>query len=184
MIRPGIAPAAPVRGVAAAALLTLAACSHVLTRAGPVTRPGGDAGTVVYVVGALSFPAPADWRADGDDLRLRLDGPEATLEATASPRQGASPDCLADAEAALSRGAAGLTGVRRHATTFAGQRAVTQEADQADWHGWAWATCAGGVQYRIWLAARSPVAPATLEAQRILVEGARLGAGAAGGGKP
>ena len=35
-------------------------------------------------------------------------------------------------------------------------RLIAQEADQGGWHGWAWATCDGGEQYRVFLAGRSP----------------------------
>jgi hypothetical protein len=174
----------------AAVLLALAGCSHVLTRAGPVTRPGGSEGSTVYVVGDLAFEAPAAWTAEGDDRRLRLlsPGDEATVEVTAAKVEGSDASCLADAEARLARGEGTLTGVRRHPTTFAGAKGVTQEADQGAWHGWAWAACAGGLQYRVWFAARSPGPKELLEARRRLVDGARFGAAApagaaAGGGR-
>jgi len=171
------------RSLAAAGLLALSGCSHVLTRAGPVTRPGGAEGSTVYVVGDLAFEAPAAWRAEGDDRRLRLlaPGDEATVEAAAAKVDGTEASCLAEAEARLARGEGTLTGVRRHATTFAGAKGVTQEADQGAWHGWAWAACAGGLQYRVWFAARSPIPKELLEARRRLVDSARIGAAAPGG---
>jgi hypothetical protein len=178
------------RALAAAGLLALAGCSHVLTRAGPISRPGGTEGSTAYVVGDLAFEVPAAWRAEGDDRRLRLlaPGEEATVEAAAARAEGSDASCLADAEARLVRGEGALTGVRRHPTTFAGVKAVAQEADQGVWHGWAWAACAGGLQYRVWFAGRSPVPKETLEVRRRLVESARLGAAApagtaAGGGR-
>jgi hypothetical protein len=174
------------RSLAAAGLLALAGCSHVLTRAGPVTRPGGGEGTTIYVVGDLAFEAPAAWRAEGDDRRLRLVAPgdEATVEAAAAKADGGDAACLADAEARLARGEGSLTGVRRHPTTFAGAKAVTQEADQGPWHGWAWAACAAGLQYRLWFAGRSPLSKELLEARRRLVESARLGPAAPSGAAP
>jgi len=164
--------------LAVATLLSLVACSHVQTLAGPVTRPAGDEGMVVYVLGDLSFEAPQGWRAEGDDRHVRLVAPgdEATLEAVAAQSAGAEAECLADAEARLTRGAGGLSNVRRHATTFAGQKGVTQEADQGAWHGWAWAACAGGLQYRVWFAGRAPLSRELLEVERRLVASARLGA--------
>jgi len=173
------------RAIVAAALAALAGCSHVLTRAGPVTRPGAPEGSTTYVVGDLSLEAPSGWSADGDDRHLRLAAPgdEATLEATASRTEGGDAACLADAEARLARGEKGLTGVRRHATTFAGAKGITQEADQGAWHGWAWSTCAGGLQYRVWFAARAPVSKDMLAVRTRLVESARLGSAAPGGGR-
>jgi len=85
-------------------------------------------------------------------------------------------ECLADAEAVLGRGAAGLTNARRHATSFAGRRGVTQEGDQGGWHGWAYAVCEGTTQYRIWFSGLSPMGPEALEAHRMLVASAQLGA--------
>ena len=161
-----------------AALLALAACQTTLEQAGrPVTRPSGDEGMVVYLVGRLSFAAPAGWSAAGDSTRVRLDGPrgDARLEASAVQRTfGDEKECLADAEAVLSRAEAGFSNVRRHLTTFAGRRAVTQEADQGPWHGWAWAFCDGPRQYRVWFTGLSPVAREAVEAQRILAASARL----------
>jgi hypothetical protein len=64
--------------------------------------------------------------------------------------------------------------VRRHPSTFAGRKAVAQEADHGGWHGWAWATCDRGEQYRVFLSGRTPVSRETIEVQRRLVATARL----------
>lgn len=161
-----------------AALLALGACETTMEQAGrPVTRPSGDEGMVVYLVGRLAFSAPAGWSASGDSTRVQLDAPrgEARLEASAVQRTFADEKaCLADAEAVLSRAEARLTNVRRHPTTFAGRRAVAQEADQGPWHGWAWAFCDGSRQYRVWFTGLSPVGREAVEAQRILAASARL----------
>ena len=166
-------PAAP-----AAVLLAFAACATSLEPAGrPVMRPSGDEGMVVYLVGRLSFSAPSGWSASGDASRVRIDAPrgDARLEATAVQRAfGSEKECLADAEAVLSRAEPSFTNVRRHPTTFAGRRAVTQEADQGPWHGWAWAFCDGPRQYRVWFTGLSPLGREALEAQRILAASARL----------
>ncbi len=161
------------RALTLAAVLALAGCAGVQ----PVSRAAADAGMRVYVVGELSFEAPSDWRATGDGSRVRLVAPgeDATIEASAARRDGPGPACLEDAEAALSRGAAGLGAVQRHGSTFAGQKAVAQEADQGPWHGWAWATCSGGIQYRVWFAGRSPLSRPLIEVQKRLVASARLG---------
>ncbi len=160
------------------ALAALAACQATLEQASrPATRPSGDEGMVVYLVGRLAFSAPAAWAAAGDSARVRLDAPrgEARLEASAVQRAFADEkECLADAEAVLSRAEAGFSNVRRHLSTFAGRRAVTQEADQGPWHGWAWAFCDGPRQYRVWFTGLSPVGREAMDAQRILAASARL----------
>jgi hypothetical protein len=159
-------------GAAAAALLA-AACARV----GPVSRPTPDGAGRVYSVGGLDFEAPSSWRAEGDSRKVKLTSPdgEALVEAKATAVAGPADQCLAAAEEALVRGAASLTGVRRHATTFAGKKAVAQEADQGGWHGWAWATCDRGEQYRLFLSGRGPVSRDTIEARNRLVATARLG---------
>jgi len=156
----------------AAALAVLSGCSRV------TTRPSATEGESVYAVGALSFEAPSAWRASGDERHVRLVAPgdDATVEASAQRDAGPDASCLAAAEAALARGAAGLSAVQRHPSTLAGRKAVAQEADQGAWHGWAWATCAGGVQYRLWFAGRSPLSREMLEVQRRLLASAELGA--------
>jgi len=53
--------------------------------------------------------------------------------------------------------------------------AVAQEADGSGWHGWAWATCDGGEQYRVSVAGRAPVPREIVDVQRRVVSTARLG---------
>jgi hypothetical protein len=158
---------------AAMAALALASCARV----GPVSRPTPDGAARIYSVAGLSFEVPAGWRADGDPRKVKLTSPggEALVEVKATAVAGPVADCLAGAEEALERGAASLSGVRRHASTFAGRKAISQEADQGGWHGWAWATCDRGEQYRVFLSGRSPVSRETIEVQRRLVATARLG---------
>lgn len=166
------------RTATTAALLALAACQTTLEQAGrPVTRPSGDEGMLVYLVGRLAFSAPSAWTASGDSARVRLVAPggNAYLEASAVQRAFAGEkECLADAESVLARAEAGFSNVRRHPTTFAGRHAVTQEADQGPWHGWAWALCDGSRQYRVWFTGLSPVGREAIEAQRVLAASARL----------
>jgi hypothetical protein len=108
-------------------------------------------------------------------VRLSAPGGDALLEVKATAVAGTAADCLAGAGEALDRGATSLSGVRRHASTFAGRKAIAQEADQGGWHGWAWATCDRGEQYRVFLSGRAPVSRDTIEMQRRLVSTARLG---------
>jgi hypothetical protein len=167
------------RRLAIAALASLAACVTLEQAGRPVTRPAGDEGMVVYVVGRLSFEAPSAWTATGDDRRVRITSPQGQVrieaDAVARPVAGEA-ECLADAETALVRGAAALTNVRRHPTSLAGRRALTQEGDQGGWHGWAYAVCDGTTQYRLWFTGLSPMGPEALEAHRVLVASAQIGA--------
>jgi hypothetical protein len=160
-------------GAAAAALLA-ASCARV----GPVSRPTPDGAGRVYSVARLDFEVPSSWRAEGDSRKVKLTSPggETLVEAKATAVAGPADKCLAAAEEALLRGAAALTGVRRHATTFAGRKAIAQEADQGGWHGWAWATCDRGEQYRVFLSGRAPLSRDTIEAQGRLLATAQLGA--------
>ncbi len=160
-------------GAAAAAALLLVSCARV----GPVSRPTPDGSARVYSVAGLELEVPSSWRAEGDPRKVKFASPggEALLEAKATAVAGPSDRCLEGAEEALVRGASSLTGVRRHATTFAGRKAVAQEADQGGWHGWAWATCDRGEQYRVFLSCRSPVSRETIDVQRRLLATARLG---------
>ncbi len=154
-------------------LCGLAACARVA----PVSRPSPDGASRIYTVAALSFEAPAAWAAEGDSRKVKLTAPggAAVVEAAVSEAPGPAAACLERAGEALERGARSLTSVRRHPSTFAGRKALAQEGDQPGWHGWAWATCDGGEQYRVFLAGRTPVAPETVEAQRRLVASARIG---------
>ncbi len=163
------------RGTLAAALL--AALGASCARVAPVSRPTPDGTARVYAVAGLRFEAPASWSADGDARRLKLVAPggDAVVEVKATATPGKAVDCLADANAALERGAGSFSDVRRHPSTFAGRKAIAQEAEHGGWHGWAWATCDKGEQYRIFLAGRAPVSRETIEAQRRLVASARIG---------
>jgi hypothetical protein len=161
------------RWVAAAGALLAASCARV----GPVSRPTGDGASRTYEVAALRFDAPAAWTAEGNARSVKLTSPggDALLEVKASPSPAPAADCLTRAAEALEKGASALTGVRRHDTTFAGRKALFQEADQGGWHGWAWATCDAGEQYRVFLAGRTPVSRQTIDVQRQVVATARLG---------
>jgi hypothetical protein len=161
----------------AVALALLGGLAASCARVSPVSRPTPDGASRVYAVGGLRFEAPASWTADGDARQVKLVAPggDAVVEVKATAVKGKSADCLASAEAALGRGAASFSEVRRHASTFAGRKAVAQEADHGGWHGWAWATCDGGEQYRVFLAGRAPVSRETIEVQLRLVASARIG---------
>ena len=161
------------RSAVAAGALLAASCARV----GPVSRPSGDGTSRTYEVAALRFDAPAAWTAEGNARAVKLTAPggEALLEVKATSSGTSAADCLARAAEALEKGASALTGVRRHPTTFAGKKALFQEADQGGWHGWAWATCDAGEQYRVFLAGRAPVSRQTIDVQRQVVTTARLG---------
>jgi hypothetical protein len=167
-------------GVALGAL-ALAGCSLVHQRAeltGPQSRPGADEGMLLYTVGRLSFEAPADWEAQGDPLHVVIvrGGDEARIDARRMDRTFHDDDqCLSQAEQSLARGSGRLTNVRRHPTTLAGLRALVQEADQPGWHGWAWAVCDRGEQYRISFTGRSPLDEEALRVVRLLGASAILG---------
>lgn len=162
------------RAVFAAALgaALLPACARV----SPVSSPTPDGQARVYEVAALRFEAPGDWRVEGDSRKVKLTSPagDGVVEARAVEAAGSPAACLARAEDSLSRGAGGLDGVRRHPSSFAGQKAVAQEADARGWHGWAWALCAGGEQYRVSVSGRAPVSREIVDVQRQLVATARL----------
>ena len=191
MSRPGLASRrapALAAGLAAAALALLATgcLPHVVVipagEAGPgdelTGQPAVREGWTAYLVGgALRVEAPSGWTARGDANRIRLDAEgSARLEAwRVDDRFEGGKACLAAAEASLERGEAQLSHVRRHPTTLAGRPAVVQEADAAGWHGWAYAVCAGGSQYRLVFTGRSPIGAPLLEAWREVVKGVRLG---------
>jgi len=161
-------------------ILALAGCNLIQERAqeqGPQSRPAGDEGMLMFTVGRLSFEAPAAWPARGDPRRVLLVSPQndARIDAQVSERRFKDDgECLAQAEDSLARGSGKLTNVRRHPTTLAGRKAVVQEADQDGWHGWAWAVCDGGEQYRIFFTGRSPLGEESLRASRLLSSSAVL----------
>lgn len=170
--------AAVLSAAATAAALAGCASMHRAFEPAPASRPSADEGMLVYTVGRLSFEAPADWSARGDSRKVTFSPGDgmARLEAEVVDRSYRDETaCLAGAEDALGKGSAGLVNARRHPTTVAGRRAITQEADRAGWHGWAYAVCDGPVQYRIFLAGVSPLRPETLRAQRLLVASAQIG---------
>ena len=106
------------RRVAVAALaLAASACARVA----PVSRATPDGAARVYSVAGLSFEAPSDWRAEGGPRNVKLTAPggEAVVEAKATAVPGTPAACLAGAGESLERGSVGLTGVRRHPSSFA-----------------------------------------------------------------
>jgi hypothetical protein len=132
---------------------------------------------LLFTVGRLSFEAPAAWQARGDAQHVLLVSPEgdARLDARRTDRTFADDrQCLSNAEEALARGVTRLKNVRRHPTTLAGRKALLQEADQDRWHGWAWAMCDAGEQYRIFFTGLSPVKEEALRAVRLLSSSASL----------
>jgi hypothetical protein len=163
-------------------LLLLPGCMLVHQRAeerGPQSRAAGDEGMLLYTVGRLTFEAPAGWEARGDDRRVLLVSPQndARIDARLADRTFKDDgECLAQAEEELVKGSARLSGARRHLTTLAGKKGLVQEADQEGWHGWAWATCDGGEQYRIFFTGRSPLGEEALRASRLIPSSATLAA--------
>ena len=172
----------PGRACAVAALLLLSGCAIVHERAqesAPQSRPAGDEGMLLYTVGRFTFEAPASWRARGDARHVVLVSPADDARIDAQVSDKAYPDdksCLAQAEDALARGTARLTNVRRHSTTLAGRKAIVQEADQTGWHGWAWAVCDRGEQYRVFFTGRSPLNSESVRASRLLASSAVIAA--------
>ena len=163
------------------ALLALSACSLVQQRAEeqPVAgQASGQHGLLLYGVGRLSFLAPDAWQARGSEKRLHLEHPSGAGRLDVQQVDTQYKDekaCLAGAEESLAKGATTLTNVQRHGSTFAGRRAVAQEADTGGWHGWAWAVCDGATQYRLFFAGRSPVPQDVMDAWRALTKSARVG---------
>jgi hypothetical protein len=144
----------------------------------PQGVPSGKEGWLRYDVAGLRLEAPAGWAPSGDARRLRLEREDggARLEVS-SPEETFAGEaaCLEDAAALMKRGDEGLERTRSHPTKFAGRRALSLEGDRSGWHVWAWAACDGGVQYRVFLTARTPATPDVVETIRALVSGARIG---------
>jgi hypothetical protein len=162
--------------------LSLCSCAIVHQRADstPQSRAGGDEGMLLYTVGRLSFEAPAGWQARGDARKISLTSPNDDGRIDAQVSDTRYPDdkaCLAQARDALVKGDAKLTNARRHPTTLAGREAIVQEADQGGWHGWAWAVCSGGEQYRIFFSGRSPLNAEAVRASRLIPASAVLAPG-------
>lgn len=166
------------RAALLAALVALSGCAGLRAAlAPPRGEPSGRPGWLVYNVGALRFEAPEGWRPSGDARHVTLEAPDgaARLEVSTPEQPLASEQaCLAAGEAALKRGE-GMERVRKHATNFGGARGFMLEGDTAGWHVWAWAACDGGVQYRVFLTARTPAPQAVIEAYRTLTASARIG---------
>jgi hypothetical protein len=163
-------------GLAAALLLALSACAGLR---GPETSAGSTPGTTRYTVQALSFEVPSGWSGGGSPRAVKLKHPDeiAVLDVSAVQQRFADEKtCLEEAKAALARGDRNFQNVRRYSSTFAGRPAIAQEADQAGWHGWGWAACDGGTQYRIFFSGRTPVGPDVIATWRAFTKSARIAA--------
>lgn len=148
------APRWPRAAILLAGLAALPACGRL------EGVPAGG-GWTAYRVGAMTVALPADWVARGDEGRLEATSPDGGARVVAERTAlgfASEAACLAQAEAALARGASGLDRARRHPTRLGGRPAVTQEADVRGWHGWAWAACDGPRQYRVSFFGVSPLA--------------------------
>ena len=161
-----------------AAALLGAGCAQVVRvkATGPVGQAGEGAGPR-YLVDRLSFEIPETWTPSGDARRLTAVQPEGLgrLDVQRAERAFASEaECLAQAEAALEKGTAQATNVRRHPTTFAGRKGVATEGDQGGWHGWAWGICDGPVQYRVSFWGATPLREDVLAAWTGLSASARF----------
>jgi hypothetical protein len=166
--------------ISAALLLALAGCAGVQrSDESPLEgRSSGQSGMLRYTVGRLAFLAPDSWEARGGPHRVQLKHPADQGRFDVRQVERSYPDekaCLAGAEESLTRGSAQLRNVRRHGSSLAGRKAIAQEADQGGWHGWAYALCDGGTQYRLFFAGRTPVPRDVLEAMRALTKSAALG---------
>jgi hypothetical protein len=131
----------------------------------------------LYRVGALALELPEDWSARGDATRISAEAPDGRARVSAQRLErafGSGTECLAQAEQSLARGAADLERSRRHPTKLGGRSAVVQEADSGGWHGWAWAACDGGLQYRLSFFGASPLSPEAVTAQRGLEASVRF----------
>ncbi|HTP28389.1 MAG TPA: hypothetical protein VMK12_22380 [Anaeromyxobacteraceae bacterium] len=152
--------------------VALAGCALFGQReSGLVSRPAGDEGMLLFTVGRLSFEGPAGWQAQGSARHVVLVSPhtDARIDAQVMDRTFHSDrQCLAQAEDSLARGAGRFRNIRRHPTTLAGREALVQEADEGAWHGWAWAVCDGGEQYRIFFTGHSPLDEEAVRASRLL----------------
>ncbi len=162
----------------AAAALLAGGCSQVVRvkATGPVGQ-GGEGAAARYLVDKLSFEVPASWTPSGDARRFSAVQPDGLgrVDVQRAERPFASEaDCLAQAEAALERGTAQATNVRRHPTTFAGRKGIATEGDQGGWHGWAWGVCDGPVQYRVSFWGATPLREDVLAAWTGLSASARF----------
>jgi hypothetical protein len=173
------APLGPPRRLALAAALALLACAGVRESLSPPPEgaPTGRDGWLRFAVGQLRFDAPASWGRSGGPRHLKLERPDALARLEVSTPEVAFKDaaaCMADAESVMRRGEA-MQRVRRHPTRFAGLRALGLEGDENGWQVWAWAACDGGVQYQVFLTARTPAPAEVVDVFRALTTGARAG---------
>jgi hypothetical protein len=156
---------APIPRTAVVVGLALLASSGCNRLQGVPTGRGWSA----YRIGGLTLELPEDWVARGDALRLTARSPDgrAKVEAARLERAFASgAECLSKAEQSLARSAPGLERARHHPTKLGDRDAVTLEADQGGWHGWAWAACDGPQQYRLSFFGASPMDLDAVTAQR------------------
>ena len=146
----------------------------------PPAPPGalsGKEGWLTYSVGLMRFDAPAGWTSSGVPHHLLLERPDGQARLEVSTKEAAFPNgaaCLADAEELMKRGDT-MKRVRRHPTRFAGLRALALEGEERGWEVWAWAACDGGVQYQVFLTARTPAPSEVVDLFRALTSGARVG---------
>ena len=162
-----------------AGALAFTGCAGVRETLAPAPEgvPSGREGWLRYTVGEFRFEAPQAWTRSGGPHRLRLDRSDGTARLEVSTPETAFASeaaCLVDAEKVMRRGES-MERVRSHPTRFAGLRAMSLEGDQKGWHVWAWAACDGGVQYQVFLTARSPAPAEVVETYRALTGGARAG---------
>jgi hypothetical protein len=163
------------RLAAAALAVALSACAGTRTVQG---RPSGREGWLAYGVRDLRFEAPAGWRADGDDRRIKLEAPDGRARLEVSVPEARFADersCLVAAEERLSERQGALERARRHPTRLGGRSAQTLEGDQGGWHVWALAACDGGTQYRVFFTAATPASAEALDTWRSLLATARIG---------
>jgi hypothetical protein len=172
----------PLRRLALAAPLALLACAGVRESLAPPPEgaPTGRDGWLRFTVGQLRFDAPAGWARSGGPRHLKLERPDGLARLEVSTPDAAFADtaaCMADAEAMMKHGDA-MQRVRRHPTRFAGLRALGLEGDQNGWQVWAWAACDGGVEYQVFLTARTPAPSEVVDVFRALTQSARVGGNA------
>lgn len=174
------------KALAAGCALALASCASVQRALEPQAPSElGAPGFRLYRMEGLVFEAPEGWDARYSpngwlDIRAP-DGVTALQAAWADSGKSNEQQCLVAAEDELATRSVqlGLANVQRNLSRFAGRTAVVQEADGAPgtasaWHGWAFATCAGPREYKVFFATRTPAPKQALDALQRLRETARL----------
>ena len=157
-------------------VVALSACAGL---SGPDTSAGSAPNTTRYAVEGLSFEAPSSWRSAGSRRAVKLTHPDELAVIDVAAVKGRFADektCLEEASRALARGDRNFQNIRRYPSRFAGRPAIAQEADQGAWHGWAWAACDGGAQYRVFFSARSPVGREVIQSWRAFTKSAQMAA--------